>query len=97
MTTLVLENDPAAADVQVDTHTLTVTLQDGRQLSVPLTWYPRLLAGTEVERNTWELLGDGYAIMWPSLDEYIGVEGLLARRRSAEKPESLERWLKARR
>lgn len=93
MTTLVLENDPAAADVRLDTDTLTVTLQDGRQLSVPLTWYPRLLAGTEMKRNTWELLGDGYAIMWPSLDEHIGVEGLLAGRRSAEKPKSFNKWL----
>lgn len=84
------------ADVRVDTDTLTVTLQDKRQISVPLTWYPRLLAGTEAERNSWELLGDGYAIMWPSLDEHIGVEGLLAGRRSAEKPESLERWLMTR-
>lgn len=88
-----LENDPAAADVRVDTDTLTVMLQDGRQLSVPLTWYPRLLAGTEAERNTWELLDDGYAFMWPSLDEHIGVEGLSAGRRSTEKPASLERWL----
>lgn len=88
-----LENDPAAADVRVDTQTLTVTLQDGRQLSAP----PRLLSGTEAERNDWELLGEGYAIMWPSLDEHIGIEGLLAGRRSIEKPESLERWLATRR
>lgn len=59
MTTLVLKNDPAAADVRVDTHTLTVTLQDERQISVPLSWYPRLLAGTEAERNNWELLREG--------------------------------------
>ena len=97
MTTLVLENDPAATDVRVSAETLTVTLQDGRQLSAPLSWYPRLLAGTEAERNDWELLGEGYAIMWPSLDEHIGIEGLLAGRRSTEKPESLERWLAARR
>ena len=92
-----LENDPAAADVQVSAETLTVTLQDGRQLSAPLYWYPRLLAGTEAERNDWELLGEGYAIMWPSLDEHIGIEGLLAGRRSMEKAESLERWLATRR
>lgn len=92
-----LEGDPAAADVQLDTQTLTVTLQDERQISVPLSWYPRLLEATEEERKNWELLGDGYAIMWPDLDEHIGVEGLLAGRRSAEKTESLERWLEARR
>lgn len=93
---MAVENDPAASDVRVDTQTLTVTLQDGRQLSAPLSWYPRLLAGTEAERNDWELLGKGYAIMWPSLDEHIGIEGLLAGRRSTEKTESLERWLATR-
>lgn len=92
-----LDNDPAASDVRVDTQTLTVTLQDGRQFSAPLSWYPRLLAGTEAERDDWELLGEGYTIMWPSLDEHIGIEGLLAGRRSTEKAESLERWLAARR
>lgn len=59
---MTLESDPAAADVQLDTQTLTVTLQDERQISVPLSWYPRLLEATEGERNHWELLGDGYAI-----------------------------------
>lgn len=97
MTFSPLENYPAAADVQLDTQTLTVTLRDERQISVPLSWYPRLLAATEGERNHWELLGDGYAIMWSDLDEHIGVEGLLAGRRSAEKPDSLERWLATRR
>jgi hypothetical protein len=87
----VLESDPAAADVQLATQTLTVTLRDERQISVPLSWYSRLLAATEEERNHWELLGEGYAIMWPDLDEHIGVEGLLAGRRSAEKPDALER------
>jgi len=96
MTTLVLESDPAATDVQVDETTLTVTLRDGRRISVPLTWYPRLKAGTEAERNTWELLGDGYAIAWPELDEHIGVEGLLAGRRSGESQASLDRWLATR-
>lgn len=97
MTTLVLEQDPVAVEVTVDETALTVTLQDGRQLLVPLSWYPRLQAGTTTERDAWEILGDGYAVAWPSLDEHIGVEGLLAGRRSAEKPESFGRWLAARR
>lgn len=96
MTTLVLESNPAATEVQVNESSFTVTLRDGRQISVPLFWYPRLMAGTPAERNSWELLGDGYAISWPSLDEHIGVEGLLAGRRSAEKPDSLKRWLTTR-
>ena len=73
-----------ATDVHVDTDTLTVTLEDGRQLRVPLSWYPRLEAGSEDERNNWGLLGDGYAIEWADLDEHIGVEGLLAGRKSQE-------------
>ncbi len=96
MTILRLETDPLATAVWVDQEALTVTLQDGRQLRVPLVWYPRLQAGTPAERGVWELLGDGYAVSWPDLDEHIGVEGLLAGRRSAEKPDSFGRWAAAR-
>ena len=96
MTTLVLESDPAATDVQIDADTLTVTLEDGRQLRVPLGWYPRLEAGSTAERENWELLGDGYAIAWADLDEHIGVEGLLAGRKSQESKTLCARWLGAR-
>ena len=96
MTTLVLETDPAAIDVQVDAKTLTVTLEDGRQLRVPLAWYPRLEAGSQAECENWELLGDGYAVAWADLDEHIGVEGLLAGRKSQESRASFEKWLEAR-
>jgi hypothetical protein len=68
----------------------------GRSLIIPLTWYPRLLHGTLAERQNWQLLGDGYAIEWPDLDEHIGIEGLLAGRRSSESQKSLERWLASR-
>lgn len=74
----------------------TVQLSDGRALSIPLHWYRRLLHATTSERNNWRLLGDGYATGWPDLDEHIGVEGLLAGRRSAESPESIQRWLSRR-
>lgn len=97
MTTLVLEEEPAATAVSVTDDTLTVTLTDGRRLVVPLDWYPRLQHGTERERQHWQLLGDGYAIEWPDLDEHIGVTGLLAGRRSGESRPSLDRWLAARR
>ena len=96
MTTLVLEADPAITDVYVDADTLSVTLEDGRQLRVPLTWYPRLAAGSQTERENWELLGDGYGVAWTDLDEHIGVEGLLAGRKSSESRASLERWLETR-
>ncbi|MCB9079700.1 MAG: DUF2442 domain-containing protein [Anaerolineaceae bacterium] len=75
---------------------LVVELEDGRSLAIPLEWYPRLLHGTAEERQTYQLLGDGYAIEWPELDEHIGIEGLLAGRRSSESQTSLEKWLKIR-
>jgi hypothetical protein len=75
---------------------LFVDLEDGRSLLIPLTWYPRLLHGTVAERQNWQLLGDGYAIEWPDLDEHIGIEGLLAGRSSRESQKSLDRWLASR-
>jgi hypothetical protein len=73
-----------------------VHLDDGRTLSVPLAWYPRLLHGTAEERGLFELIGDGEGIHWPELDEDISVEGLLAGRASAESDASLARWLEKR-
>jgi len=75
---------------------LVVALADGRSLVIPLAWYPRLMHGTPKERQNWRLLGDGYAIEWPDLDEHIGIEGLLAGRRSGESHKSFERWLATR-
>ena len=97
MTTLILETEPIAMHVTVTEDKLIVDLADGRSLGVPLTWYPRLVHGTPAERQHWQLLGDGYAIEWPDLDEHIGVEGLLAGRHSGESSKSFERWLTARR
>ena len=96
MTTLVLDAEPTIVDLMIDEEKLIVDLEDGRSLIIPLTWYPRLLHGTLAERQNWQLLGDGYAIEWPDLDEHIGIEGLLAGRRSSESQESLERWLASR-
>ena len=97
MTTLVLETDPLAKAVVVTDDELTVELADGRRITVPLAWYPRLLDATPAERKNCRLLGDGYAMEWPDLDEHIGVEGLLAGRFSGESRQSLERWLVSRR
>lgn len=96
MTSLVLEQDPWAKSVAVTGDRLTVELADGRTVSVPLTWYPRLAHATENERQEWLLLGEGYAIEWPAVDEHISVEGLLAGRRSGESQASLNRWLASR-
>jgi hypothetical protein len=73
-----------------------VDLAVGRGISIPLAWYPRLMHGSLQELQNWQLLGDGYAIEWPDLDEHIGIEGLLAGRRSGESQKSFERWLSAR-
>ena len=96
MTTLILEKEPIAAHVQITETDLVIALTDGRTLSVPLYWYPRLTHATVEERRHWQLLGDGYAIEWPDLDEHIGVEGLLAGRRSGESERSFQRWLESR-
>ena len=96
MTTLILETEPLVIKVTVTDEKLIVDLADGRSLSVPLDWYPRLLHGSPQERHNWQLLGDGYAIEWTDLDEHIGVEGLLAGRRSSESQRSFESWLIAR-
>jgi hypothetical protein len=96
MTTLVLEQEPVAVKVTLTAEFLVVELADGRSLTVPLAWYPRILHGTESERTHWQILGDGYAIEWPDLDEHVGVEGLLAGRRSGESEGSFERWLASR-
>jgi len=96
MTTLVLEKEPVAVNVTITEAKLIVDLDDGRSLLIPLEWYPRLLHASPKERNNCRLLGDGYAIEWPDLDEHIGIAGLLAGRRSGESKKSFEQWLASR-
>jgi hypothetical protein len=84
-------------NVLIDAEMLTVVLDDGRVISVPLTWYPRLWHGTPEERANFRLIGGGEGICWPDLDEDISVEDLLAGRRSGESEASLRRWLRRRR
>ena len=88
---------PKIVQVRVSEDTLSVDLEDGRTISVPLSWYPRLVYATKDERQNFRIVGAGYGIHWPDLDEDIGVEGLLLGKRSTESPESLARWLEARR
>ena len=66
---------------------------DGRTLSAPLAWFPRLVHGTAAERNDYELRGEEDVIHWPALDEDIDLEGLLVGGRSGESSASLQRWL----
>ena len=83
-------------DVVVTDDTLTVNLGDGRTISAPVEWYPRLAHGTPQEKGKWRLIGHGAGIHWPGLDEDISLENLLLGKPSGESQESLQRWLKAR-
>ncbi len=87
---------PDALNVRLDDESLSVDLSDGRTLSVPIAWFPRLLHGTARERRNWRLIGRGRGIHWEDLDEDISVEGLLAGRPSGESHASFKRWLKGR-
>ena len=84
-----------ARDVQVTDKLVTFKLSDGRVISAPLKWYPRLVNGTPAERNHWEL-GSGVGVHWPDLDEDISVENLLEGKPSAESQKSFQRWLSER-
>lgn len=87
---------PLAESVVVRADELVVDLADGRTLTVPVFWYPRLAHATPGELVNWRLIGLGEGIHWPQLDEDISVEGLVAGRRSAESQTSLRKWLASR-
>ena len=87
---------PLAQDVSVADDALRVVLLDGRTVTVPVSWYPRLANGSPKERLNWQLLGGGHGIHWPDLDEDISVDALLAGRQSGESQSSLQKWLSAR-
>lgn len=97
MSTLTIEsNDIKAQHLTISKDTLEVDLQDGRTISVPIAWYPRLMYGTSEERKNWRLIGQGDGIHWPDLDEDISVENILAGRRSGESQRSFKKWLEQR-
>jgi hypothetical protein len=97
MNSLVIETRAAAVQcVTVTEDSLMVDLVDGRTVSVPLAWYPRLLHGQPQERNNWRLIGQGEGIHWPDLDEDIGAETILFGQPSGESQRSLSRWLQTR-
>lgn len=82
MSTSPIEFRPLARTVEVSEDELRVGLADGRVISVPLVWFPRLLQASAASRENWELLGDGEGIHWPEADEDLSVEGLLAGNRA---------------
>jgi hypothetical protein len=77
MSTLVVEPEPRAIQVVVTDDELTVHLTDGRRVSAPLVWYPRVLHANADQRNDWELIGEGEGIHWPQIDEDLSVGGIL--------------------
>ena len=87
---------PLACDVSVSDDLITVELTDGRRISAPTSWYPRLAHAASAERSNWRLIGRGTGIHWPELDEDISVEDLLEGRRSGEGEASMQRWLESR-
>lgn len=87
---------PYAVDVRTTEDTLTVDLSDGRTISVPLGWYPRLAYAGPAERANWRLIGKGQGIHWEDIDEDISVEGLLAGKPSGESQKSFKNWLQSR-
>jgi len=82
MSSSIVETNPLAQRVEVTEEELVVSLADGRRISVPIVWFPRLSRATPEQRDKWELLGEGEGIHWPLIDEDLSVEGLLAGRRS---------------
>jgi hypothetical protein len=94
MNTLAVEiRIPEALNVSLTDDTLSVDLSDGRSISVPIAWFPRLLHSSEQERNNWRLIGGGQRIHWEDIDEDNSVEGLLAGKPSGESQESFKKWL----
>jgi len=85
-----------AVSVDVSEETSAVYPADGRTISAPLTWYPRLLHGEPCEGSNWRLIGQGEGIRWPDLDEDISVEHVLLGRPSRESQASLMRWMEGR-
>lgn len=78
MSTLTLNTEPLATDLVFADHVFRVVLEDGRELSVPIDWFPRLRDASAAQRSNWRLIGRGEGIHWPEIDEDISVLGLLA-------------------
>ena len=77
MSTSVISAEPRAQTIAFVADGLMVPLKDGRTLTVPLEWFPRLRDASEADRHNYELYADGFAIHWPALDEDISIPGLL--------------------
>jgi hypothetical protein len=95
-TSTIERRETVAEKVTVTKDTLALELADGRTVTAPLAWYPRLLHGTARERANWRLIGGGEGIHWPDLDEDISVENILQGQPSGESQQSFKKWLEMR-
>ena len=97
MSTLAIKIElPNIHSVQTTEDTLTVELSDGRTLSVPIAWYPRLQHATPEEKSNWRLIGGGQGIHWKTIDEDISLQGIISGRPSGESQSSFKKWLESR-
>ncbi|HBT90059.1 DUF2442 domain-containing protein [Desulfobacter sp.] len=97
MSTLTIEIEvPYAQDIIVTSELLNIDLSDGRSISVPLAWFPRLVYANQKERDNWRIIGRGEGIHWEDIDEDISVEGLIAGKASGESNLSLKKWMSKR-
>jgi hypothetical protein len=96
MTTLTEISISPAVNVSVTNKFLTVELADGRKISVPTAWYPRLACGTPAERRQWTISYSGEGLHWEMLDEDISIKGLIAGLPSNENPAMIKKWMAAR-
>ena len=85
-----------ATKVRLDSHLMHVQLLDGREINVPIEWFPKLRGATDEQRKKWRLIGKGVGIHWEDIDEDISVAGLLAGNPSSESQPSLKKWLVSR-
>lgn len=88
---------PMIENVDVTHDTLSIELSDGRSISVPLAWFPRLLHASATERKQWRFIGKGHGIHWENIDEDISVENLIAGNQSGESQTSFKKWIESRR
>ena len=84
---------PKVQHVVITDDALTVDLSDGRTISVPLAWYPRLLHGTSGDRDNWRFIGENEGMHWPELDEDISIKNIILGKPSGESQKSFQRWL----
>lgn len=87
---------PMAENITITFDALTVDLSDGRSITVPIAWYPRLVNATKSELDNWRLVGKGFGIHWEDIDEDISIEGLLLGKPSGESQTSFKKWLSSR-